>query len=301
MSRKIFAMICLITATVGITACSNNSGAENNKQVKQTQKKTSPKLRVKELTNPEQASALTTYAAIKYKGRWQEVYQKADKNKLYVSLKSRVSFKHFNKGKGYIYEVSGNGKENATFYTFDKRTVYFYSRQKRVGSASLDEIISFLNKEKKVQNVKSLAKKTEYAAAITSDKYGIKGDNGLVNVPKNLIGTWYNRRGKKLVITAHTVAGKEIHSIASGGLVTDYFAQTKDWSRARIENINGVDCYHVQEINAQDFGILYSMQKKGKNDAIATYSVDTGSYTGSYWKSKKIAQENVTVKFKSLK
>lgn len=292
-----------MTAAVGLTACGNNSSAnntENNKQAKQTQKKTSLKLTNKSLTNTKEASAITTYAAMKCKGRWQDVYQKAKKNGLYVSIKSRVGFKHFNKGKGYIYEVSDSSKENAIFYTFDKQKVYFYSRQRVVGSAELDEIISYLNKENKAEDVAKLARNTEYAAPITSDKYGIKGDNGLANVLEDLVGTWYNRRGKKLVITNHTINGKEIHEIASGGLVTDTFDQTADWSRARMENINGLDCYHVQEINAQDYGILYTMQRKGNNHAVVTYSVDTGSYTGSYWKSAKIARENVTAKFKSL-
>ncbi len=123
--------------------------------------------------------------------------------------------------------------------------------------------------------------------------------SGTATVPKHLRGTWYNRRGKKLVIDAHSINGGEIHKI-SGSFAPTSFEQTRRWARARMENINGIDCYHVQALNAQNFGWLYTVQKKGKNEAVATYSVDTGSCTGSYWKSVKLAKANVDAKFASL-
>ncbi len=88
------------------------------------------------------------------------------------------------------------------------------------------------------------------------------------------------------MIDAHSINGGEIHKI-SGSFAPTSFEQTRRWARARMENINGINCYHVQALNAQNFGRLYTVQKKGKNKAVATYSVDTGSCTGSYWKSVK--------------
>lgn len=64
-------------------------------------------------------------------------------------------------------------------------------------------------------------------ASITSDKYGVKGDNGLATVPKHLRGTWYNRRGKKLVIDAHSINGGEIHKI-SGSLHQRHLNKLED-------------------------------------------------------------------------
>lgn len=293
-------MICLMTAAMGITACSNNSNNDNKKSssASEVQKKAPKKLSVDNLTAAQKASAITIYGALKYKKAWEKTCKAAGKNELSVAVKSPTAFNHI-KDKGYIYQVSGNGEEPDTFYILKGNTVNFYNR-KKLGSASLSKIVSYLNDQNEVKDVKELAEHAVLGASIASDKYGIKGDKGLAFVPKYLQGTWYNRRGKKLVITAHAIDGEEIHKVSGSGLAPTSFDQTKKWARARIENINGIDCYHVQGLNAQNFGWLYSLQKKGKNSAIATYSVDTGSYTGSYWKSVKLAKDNVDAKFASL-
>lgn len=188
--------------------------------------------------------------------------------------------------------------KNRILFTSWKAAPLIFITEK-IGSASLNELVSYLNDKNEIKNVRKLAAYTTMGASITSDKYGVKGDNGLATVPKHLRGTWYNRRGKKLVIDAHSINGGEIHKI-SGSFAPTSFEQTRRWARARMENINGIDCYHVQALNAQNFGWLYTVQKKGKNEAVATYSVDTGSCTGSYWKSVKLAKANVDAKFASL-
>ena len=101
-------------------------------------------------------------------------------------------------------------------------------------------------------------------------------------------------------ITDHTVNGEEIHHISNSGVAAESLDQTKKWARARIENINGLNCYHAQTLNAQDFGLLYSVQKDNGNTAVVTYSVDTGHYTATYWKSTKIAKEHRNAEFKTL-
>lgn len=99
--------------------------------------------------------------------------------------------------------------------------------------------MSYLNDKNEIKNVRKLAAYTTMGASITSDKYGVKGDNGLATVPKHLRGTWYNRRGKKLVIDAHSINGGEIHKI-SGSFAPTSFEQTRRWARARMENIMGL-------------------------------------------------------------
>ena len=298
MSRRILTFMCLTAAVLGLTACGNNSHTDNkNGSASSTQKQAPKKLIAKDLSASEKASAITIYGAQKYKKAWQKTYQTAEKNGLSVAVKSPTAFRYI-KDKGYIYQVSGNGKEPDTYYILEGNTVNFYNR-KKLGSASLNKIVSYLNGKNEIKNVRKLTAYTTMGASITSDKYGVKGDNGLATIPKKLQGTWYNRRGKKLVIDAHSINGEEIHKV-TGSLAPTSFDQTKKWARARMENINGIDCYHVQALNAQNFGRLYTVQKKGKNKAVATYSVDTGSCTGSYWKSVKLAKANVDTKFASL-
>lgn len=298
MSRKLLAIIFVSVAALGLSACNQKSYLKHNR-ISNAQSQMSQKLAINKLSDSEKASAITIYAAMRYKKAWQNVYHRAISNRLLVATKNQTGFKNV-KGKQYIYQVSGNSKESTTFYTIDDQRVDFYN-DKRLGSANLDEIISYLNKKDKSTAVKKLAINTTVGASITSDKYGVKDDNGLANVPKKLQGTWYTRKGKKLVITAHTIDGEEIHKIADSGIAAERFDQTDKWARARIENINGIDCYHVQSLNAQNFGLLYSVQKKGKDIAVVTYSVDTGDYINSYWKSVELAKVYEDADFASLK
>ncbi|AKG67196.1 hypothetical protein [Lactobacillus helveticus] len=301
MSKKILTLIFLIATVLNLSACSQNSAQHNKNVDNNTQRQVSKKLTANNLTKTSQASAITMYAAMNYKGKWQDAYKQATKKHLSISIKSGTGFSQIFKGQGYIYQISGNGKEQNTFYTLKKNKVSFFNHKKKIATVSLSSILAYLNDHQKFEEVKKLATNTVVGARITSDKYGVKGDAGLAFIPKKLRGTWHNRRGKKLVITAHTIDGEEIHRISASSVTTASFQQTKHWARARIENINGVNCYHVQSLGAQNFGLLYTLQKNGRNLAVVTYSVDTGDFLNSYWKSTAIAKNNVNAEFKSLK
>lgn len=295
MSKRILALIGILMA-LGLTACNQNTANNMNNQRKANTQKQG--LTTK-LNAPEQASAFIIYAAMKYKGHWQKLYQRAQATKLSVSVKNHTGFRV--KSKDYIYEASDDGKEADTFYTVKDDQITWYTDKKKQGSAELSNVVNYLNSHEQANQVKQLAAITKIGAAITSDKYGVKGDNGLSFIPKSLRGTWYNRQGKKLVVTDHTINGEEIHMIDNASFAPVSFKQTEKWARARMENINGIDCYHVQSLNQQGFGLLYTVQKKDGEHAIATYSVDTGDFTGSYWKSIKSAKINRDAVFASLK
>lgn len=300
MRKKILIAFCLITSVLTLAACgSKDNSKEQQVSSSNTSKKVPAKLTVKNITAEQQASAIAIYAAQKYKGAWRKAYRQAQKSNLSVSPRSTTGLNHIFKKQNYIYEVSGNGQENDAFYSIKDEKVNFYNHKKKLGTASLTKILTYLNDHQYENKVKKLS--VNLSAAITAVKYGVKGDKGLVEVPKKLQGTWYNKKGKKLVVTAYTINGEEIHKIASSGLTTTTFNQTKKWARARIENINEINCYHVQSLNAQDFGLLYTVQKENGQVAVVTYSVDTGSYLNSYWKSTKIARANTDASFKSLK
>lgn len=138
-------MICLMTAAIGITACSNNSNNDNknSSSASKVQKQAPKKLSVNDLTAAQKASAITIYGALKYKKAWEKTCKAAGKNELSVAVKSPTAFKYI-KDKGYIYQVSGNGEEPDTFYILEGNTVNFYNR-KKLGSASLNKIVSYLN------------------------------------------------------------------------------------------------------------------------------------------------------------
>ena len=303
MRNKTLVAFCLIAAMINLTACQSQKQTNNRQTIEKsgvTQKQTPKRLIVKSMSDTEKSSAISVYGSMKYGDAWKTAYSDAKKNRLSISVKNRTGFNWIKKGRGYIYEVTGNGQENNAFYTMKSETVYFYNQKKNLGVASLSEIASYLNEHNQVKSVEKLATKTTLAAEVTSDKYGVKGDDGLALIPTRLWGTWYNYKGKKLVITDHTVNGEEIHHISNSGVAAESLDQTKKWARARIENINGLNCYHVQTLNAQDFGLLYSVQKDNGNTAVVTYSVDTGHYTATYWKSTKIAKEHRNAEFKTL-
>ena len=288
MRNKTLVAFCLIAAMINLTACQSQKQTNNRQTIEKsgvTQKQTPKRLIVKSMSDTEKSSAISIYGSMKYGDAWKTAYSDAKKNRLSISVKNRTGFNWIKKGRGYIYEVTGNGQEN---------------KKKNLGVASLSEIASYLNEHNQVKAVEKLATKTTLAAEVTSDKYGVKGDDGLALVPTRLWGTWYNYKGKKLVITDHTVNGEEIHHISNSGVAAESLDQTKKWARARIENINGLNCYHAQTLNAQDFGLLYSVQKDNGNTAVVTYSVDTGHYTATYWKSTKIAKEHRNAEFKTL-
>lgn len=131
MSRRILTFMCLTAVVLGLTACSQNSHTNNkdNGRVSSTQKQAPKKLVAQDLSDSEKASAITVYGALKYKKAWQKTYQAADKNGLSVAVKSATAFRYI-KDKGYIYQVSGNGKEPDTFYILEGSTVNFYNRKK---------------------------------------------------------------------------------------------------------------------------------------------------------------------------
>ena len=197
MSKKLLAIICVSVAALGLSACNQKSYLKNSR-TSNAQRQVSKKLAVNRLSAAEKASAITVYAAMKYEKAWQKVYQHAINHKLFIAIKNQTGFKNV-KGRKYIYQVSGNSQETATYYTIDDHEVDFYN-DKKIGTASLGEIVAYLNNKDKSETVKNLATKTTVGAAITSDKYGVKGDNGLANVPRKLQGTWYTRKGKELGI-----------------------------------------------------------------------------------------------------
>src|SRR5699024_6222896 len=192
---------------------STNTRKSMKKSIR-THKPSSKRLNVKSKADTEKSSAISVYGSMKYGDAWKTAYSDAKKNRLSISVKNRTGFNWIKKGRGYIYEVTGNGQENNAFYTMKSETVYFYNQKKNLGVASLSEIASYLNEHNQVKSVEKLATKTTLAAEVTSDKYGVKGDDGLALVPTRLWGTWYNYKGKKLVITDHTVNGEEIHHIS---------------------------------------------------------------------------------------
>ncbi len=302
MRKKILATFCLIATAAGLTACSQKKQINHQNMEKSSvaQKQAPTRLIVKELGDKEKASAITIYGAMNYKGAWQTAYKDAVKNHLSISVKNRTGFSWIKQGRGFINEVTGNGREHNAFYTSKGDTIYFYNEKRKLGSASLEEITSYLNKRDQFTVVQKLAANTTLAASVTSNKYGVKGDDGLALVPVKLRGTWYNYKGEKLTATAHTINDEEIHQISNSGIAATSLAQTKKWARARIEDINGLNCYHVRTLNSQDFGLLYSVQKSGENTAVVTYSVATGHYTATYWKSTKIAREHRHAEFRTL-
>lgn len=303
MGKKILTLIFLIITALTLSACNQNStqSDKNIEKSNNTQKHNPQKLTVNNLTAKSLSSAITIYAAMNYKGQWQDIYKQATKHHLDISIKTTTGFSRVFKGEDYVYQVSGNGKETDSFYALDNDKVSFFNHKKKTATTDLNVILNYLNDRDKYNLVKKLAATCVMGARITSDKYGVKGDDGLAFIPKDLRGTWYNRKGKKLVITAHRIDGEEIHQISTSGVTATSLEQTKKWARARTENINGVDCYHVQSLGAQNFGLLYTLQRNGKRIAVVTYSVDTGDYLNSYWKSAAIAKENASAKFKSLK
>src|SRR5699024_11639888 len=52
------------------------------------------------------------------------------------------------------------------------------NQKKNLGVASLSETASYLNEHNQVKAVEKLETKTTLAAEVTSDKYGVKGDDG---------------------------------------------------------------------------------------------------------------------------
>lgn len=86
MSKRILALIGILMA-LGLTACNQNTANNMNNQRKANTQKQG--LTTK-LNAPEQASAFIIYAAMKYKGHWQKLYQRAQATKLSVSVKKII-------------------------------------------------------------------------------------------------------------------------------------------------------------------------------------------------------------------
>lgn len=79
MSKKILTLIFLIATVLNLSACSQNSAQHNKNVDNNTQRQVSKKLTANNLTKTSQASAITMYAAMNYKGKWQDAYKQATK------------------------------------------------------------------------------------------------------------------------------------------------------------------------------------------------------------------------------
>ena len=120
MRNKTLVAFCLIAAMINLTACQSQKQTNNRQTIEKsgvTQKQTPKRLIVKSMSDTEKSSAISIYGSMKYGDAWKTAYSDAKKNHLSISVKNRTGFNWIKKGRGYIYEVTGNGQENNAFYT----------------------------------------------------------------------------------------------------------------------------------------------------------------------------------------
>lgn len=196
-TRKILTILSVGVLGVTLTACQNT-----NKKTKVTSAPKTSKISVKKniphksnkpgnlspngLTPRQNASVITVYGSEKYGKDWTKTLKKAEESNLDISFHSRDNFSGIDKGEGYVYQVAPKGKSSDTYYTLDgngsSQDIYFYQGNHYLGSATIKDIVTYLNKLNRDDVVNKLAGRAKIGNQ-EADSDSSSHKNGKSNIP----------------------------------------------------------------------------------------------------------------------
>ena len=138
---------------------SNNSNTSSDSSSKSSD---SDKLSAENMDYKTTASAIAVYASQKYGDTWEIAVNAAKQNHLSVAFRSKAETGITSDNSGYVYEVSGTGKSSNARYMLSgdgaNKQITIFVKQRNVGTASLSDIVNYLNDKNDADLVNQLAK-----------------------------------------------------------------------------------------------------------------------------------------------
>ena len=160
MMKKIISigLIGLLSCTM-LTACSNaqnnNSSSSNEKT---TTVKKSSKITTNNLTTKKQTAITIAYAGEKYPDIWKKTFKQAQNNTVKVKLHNRKDYSYMQNGSDVAYEIATADGDKYFYYTKNDPTIFFYHKNKEIGSADVKMMVKYLNKHNDGKKVNAIIK-----------------------------------------------------------------------------------------------------------------------------------------------
>ena len=272
---------------------SNNSNTSSDSSSKSSD---SGKLSAENMDYKTTASAIAVYASQKYGDTWEIAVNAAKQNHLSVAFRSKAETGITSDNSGYVYEVSGTGKSSNARYMLSgdgaNKKITIFVKQRNVGTASLSDIVNYLNDKNDADLVNQLAKNAEL--------------NVNSVIPAALQGTWYTADTGNGNIDTLTVTGNKINDEAgfsmnvkknntnsSSDSLSGYMKQT---------TMNGINFYSFTNMGQEPGqGSTYLARHTENGQDVIVSANSKGTTNAVYWKSKDLAKQNSNKQFSDLK
>lgn len=332
-SMKKISVLLLAVVALGLTACGANKSTTKAKNTSDKNKaslvvhkhKAKGTLSANDISPQENVALITVYAANKYRGAWQSTLQNAEHSSLNVSLIKRDDSSNY-RGQGYIYEVNA-GKDLQTRYTLQgngsSQKIFLYQGERYLGTATVEQIVRFLNKINCDTEISHLQKKVTIGGSSSSNasatddskndaqtnKSDIPGDVGIFTVPANYRGVWYSN-DSKMELTAHSMIVNgdktQLHHQASNfsekqRQSRDIQDKTMHIAATNMTNINGFSgifiagwCQFAGEKT------VYALHQE-KGQPVLLEIGTAGGLHDVMWRSPQLARKYAHTKFADLR
>ena len=257
------------------------------------------------------ASAIAVYASQKYGDTWEIAVNAAKQNHLSVAFRSKAETGITSDNSGYVYEVSGTGKSSNARYMLSgdgaNKQITIFVKQRNVGTASLSDIVNYLNDKNDADLVNQLAKNAELNAKLEGDGATTK-DTANVNsvIPAALQGTWYTADTGNGNIDTLTVTGNKINDEAgfSMNVKKDNTNSSSDSLSGYMKQttMNGINFYSFTNMGQEPGqGSTYLARHTENGQDVIVSANSKGTTNAVYWKSKDLAKQNSNKQFSDLK
>lgn len=171
--------------------------------------KTNDKISADNLSPQQTVAVITAYAGNKYGDQWASTAKTAQQDGLKVNLYRTSKYQLSDNGQGVAYNVTANGKSTGLVYTVKGNDVTIYEnadngQAKKLTTVSRADMVDYLNSNGQGQLVNNLSKGAQVvdktngglnalstSSAGSSTTAGQYGNEGTVNVPSDMQGTWY--------------------------------------------------------------------------------------------------------------
>ena len=148
-----------LLSCVMLTACSNTqSNSSHSGSEKTTSVKKSSKITANNITTKKQTAITIAYAGEKYPNIWKKTFKHAQSNSVEVKLHNRKDYSYMQNGSDVAYEIATANGDKYFYYTKNDPTIFFYHKNKEIGSADLKMMVKYLNNHNDGDKVNKIIK-----------------------------------------------------------------------------------------------------------------------------------------------
>ncbi|HJA21079.1 MAG TPA: hypothetical protein H9721_00600 [Candidatus Limosilactobacillus intestinipullorum] len=340
-SFTLAAGLALLLAGCG-TQSTNNSHSSSSSSL--IAAKTNDKISADNMSPQQAVAVITAYAGNKYGDDWATTAKKGQQDGLQVNLYRTDKYQLSDNGQGVAYNVTANGQSTGLVYTVKGNDVTIYQdaqsgAAKKLTTVSRADMVDYLNHNGQGQLVNNLAKDakvvdktnggltgptTDTTGSSTHGQVGKYGNEGPVNVPSEMQGTWYtadNNTHGTLTFGSHTYKysgpddngeTQQLYKQDSSFLENEDNATNKaitqatmNWSRAIFVNAKGMHwlCTHgwLQTAGAGTYFAVHTETINGKQVKVLVEAGGADMHVDAvYYQTPEMAKLQADTKYDDL-